>query len=646
MNTQTTHTSRVTFSAIWDTADKFLRNVVEEEEYGDYIIPFAVLRRLECQLTESKPKVLNFLATTNLPSHFYENAVKAQFGMPFFNASPLDLSMIASVDDHVQESLAEYLDGFSESVADIWEAFDFKNKIAVLQRQNRLLQVVKHFAALDMHPDRLTDTAMGDIFEDLMYRAFSKRGKGAGAFYTPRDAIKLMVDVLFASDDKGMTDPHAVRSIYDPTAGTGGMLLVARNTLKKMNPDIDVDLNGQELMDTAYAIGKADLLIQGGRPDSIVQGNTLREDLFAGRSFDYILSNPPYGTDWSADYSEVLAQSKTHGSRFSHGLPPKSDGQMLFLAHVASKLTPAGANGAGGRGGVVMNGSPLFTGGPGSGADRIRAWLLHEDLVDAIIALPTSMFYGTSISTYIWILDTNKEPRREGLIQLIDASNEWSPMRKGMGDKRREMTTADRQVVLDAYTAFEESQISKIVTADDLGYRDVPVYSIRHLATLVTPETIEVAMNHGSAVQGHREVIAEMANMPWNDLPTELKASAKRHGLKMPLGLLDQITTALAVDNPDAPPAVDRKGKSVLAEGSKMAERIPLSENIEEHMQREVLPFAPDVQWDENVAKVGYEIPFTRLFYVPESVRPLEEIDFEVAEVMADLAQRFQAVKR
>lgn len=645
MNAKTAHTSRVTTSAIWDTADKYLRNVVEEEEYGDYIIPFAVLRRLECQLADTKPQVMKFLAATKLPQHFHENVIKAQFGVPFFNDSPLDLTVIASVDDHVEESLSEYIDGFSESVSDLWGAFKFKEKISVLVRQNRLLQVVKHFASLDMHPDSLTDTAMGDIFEDIMYRAFSKRGKGAGAFYTPRDAIRLMVDVLFCSDDEGLADPHAVRSIYDPTAGTGGMLLVARNALKAMNPNIDVDLNGQELMDTAYAIGKADLLIQGGRPESIVQGNTLREDLFAGRTFDYILSNPPYGSDWSADYPEVLQQSNAPDSRFSHGLPAKSDGQMLFLAHVASKLTPAGPGGAGGRGGVVMNGSPLFTGGPGSGPDQIRAWLLdEEDIVDAIIALPTQMFYGTGIATYVWILDTNKEPRRKGYIQLIDGSDQWSPMRRSMGDKRREMSNANRDVILEAYNAFEDSDISKIVTAKDLGYRDVPVYRTRHLNTSVTPQTIEAAMAHGSAVEGHRKVVTEMANVPWNDLPAELKTAAKRYGVKIPLGLLDHITSALAVDDPHAPPAIDRKGNPVLAEGGKMVERVRLSEDVTGHMERMVLPFAPDVKWDEDAAKIGYEIPFTRLFYVPRKVRPLEEIDAEVARVMADLAKRFQAV--
>jgi type I restriction enzyme M protein len=645
MTPQEQNTSRVTQDAVWGAADKYLRNVVEPEEYGDYILPFVVLRRLECLLDETKPQVLEFLPTTNFTGENLDRVIKAKFGLSFYNSSTFDLPTIAATDDHVLESLSAYLDGFSESVNDIWDAFEFEAKAATLQKANRLWGVVKHFATMDMHPDSLTDTAMGDLFEDIMYRAFNTKGKGAGAFYTPRDAIRLMVDVLFCSDDDGLSGPAPTRSIYDPTAGTGGMLLVAARALQDLNPNIDVGLYGQELMDSAYAIGKADLLIQGGRPDSIRQGNTLTDDLFPGETFDYVLSNPPYGSDWSADYDEVLKEAGTPGSRFSHGLPPRSDGQMLFLSHVVSKLAPRGEGGKGGRAGVVMNGSPLFTGGPGSGPDQIRAWLLNEDLVDAIIALPTNMFYGTGISTYIWILDTHKEERREGRVQLIDASAQWTSMRKGMGDKRREMTEADREVVLRAYSAFEDSEISKIVTADDLGYRDVPVYRPRHLTTSVTEKTVNTALIHSAATEAHRPVIEAMAGVAWNALPTALKAAAKKAGVKMPIGLLDAITTALGVDDPEAPVAVDRKGKPVVADGGKMVERIPLSEDVTEHMESDVLPFAPDAMWDEDAAKEGYEIPFTRLFYKPASVRPLEEIDADIAGLMTQLGKKFQEVR-
>ncbi|MGN7227391.1 type I restriction-modification system subunit M [Dietzia maris] len=637
--------ARLSQASVWDTADKFLRNVVDPEDYGEYILPFLILRRLECLLADTKDEVVELAESGKYSGEMLNMAVHAKFGLGYYNTSRFDMETIGRTDDHVQESLLEYLDGFSEHIADIWEAFDFRTKIGFLQRNNRLWQVVRHFAALDLHPDSLPDVAMGDLFEDIMYRAFTTKGKGAGAFYTPRDAIRLMVDVLFASDDDGLTGKAPARSVYDPTAGTGGMLLVAQRALEEMNPNIDVSLYGQEMMDWAYAIGKADLLIQGGRPESIKQGDTLRVDRYEGETFDYVLSNPPFGVDWSVSKAEVMRQSEVPGSRFSHGLPAVSDGQMLFLSHVASKMAPKGPNGAGGRAAIVSNGSPLFTGKAGSGPDKIRDWLLTSDLVDAIIALPEKMFYGTGISTYVWILDNNKEPHRQGKIQLINAADKWTAMRKGMGDKTREMSESDRAAVLEIYTALENSEHSKIVTADDLGYRDVPVVKQKHYATKVTPEGVEEALSHSAATEGHRSIIAKLDGVVWNNLPTLLKTRAKAAGVKMPTGLIDAIMNAVAHDDPEAPAAVSRNGKPVLVDGFSMTERIPLTEDVDEHMRREVLPFAPDVTWDTAASKVGYEIPFTRLFYTPEPVRPLDEIDADIARVMASLEAKFKAVR-
>lgn len=642
---QDVNTARVMQAAIWATADKYLRGVVEEEDYGDFILPFAVLRRLECILDPTKADVLAFLADSKLTGHMMDLAVRAKFGLHFYNSSAFDLTKIAATDDNVLASLDAYVASFSESVRDIWDSFKFLDRAATLDRAGRLWAVCKHFAGLDMHPDNLNDTAMGDIFEDIMYRAFSTKGKGAGAFYTPRDAIRLMVDLLFDSDDEGLRGSHPTRSIYDPTAGTGGMLLVASRALTEMNPSIDVGLYGQELMDAAYAIGKADLLIQGGRPDAIRQGNTLLRDEYAGQTFDYVLSNPPFGSDWSVDQKAVKEQAKAAGTRFSHGLPATSDGQMLFLCHCASKLTPAGPDGKGGRAAVVSNGSPLFTGGPGSGPDSIRAWLITSDLVDAVIALPTSMFYGTGIATYVWLLDTNKEPKRKGKIQLIDATSLWHPMGKALGDKRREMTHEDRKTVLDAYTAFTDSDISKIVTADDLGYRDVPVQRARHLGVSVTNDALATMRAHPAWTDALEPLVRALGGTRWNDLPTLLTDGAKKLRAKMPAGLLDTITAAVAVDDPDAPPAIDRKGNTVLADGSKLTERIPIAEDVTEHMERDVLPFAHDAVWDENAGKVGYEIPFTRLFYRPAQMRSLAEIDADVAAVMRSLGEKFKAVQ-
>lgn len=624
---------------VWDTADKFLRNVVEPQEYGDYILPFTVLRRLECLLEETKSEVCEHVATiSNLPPHLIDIDVKNKFGLSFYNVSNLDLAKIASVDDNVDKSLLSYVAGFSQNVADIWTAFDFPKLVAKLAAANRLHAVVKHFSTLPLGSTNVENSAMGDIFEDVMYRAFDKKGKAAGAFYTPRDAIKLMVDVLFSADEDSLAGENTLRSIYDPTAGSGGMLLVAHNALKELNPDIKVTVYGQELMDAAYALGKADLLIQGGRPESIRQGDTLVTDLHDDQTFDYVLSNPPFGGDWEVEAKEVREQAKTPGSRFSHGLPSKSDGQMLFLCHCASKLSPTG-----GRAAVVSNASPLFN--SDSGPNSIRQWLFDEDLIDAIIALPTQMFYGTAIATYVWILDNNKPAARQGKIQLIDASDLWEPMRRPLGDKRRQMSTSNRSTVVEAYESFTDSGISRVLTPEDFMFRDVPVYKQARLVTRYSEEAIDTLRGRRDFSDAFIQILKDFDGIPWNLIPKRLPIMAKAAGLKTPVGLIDAVMAAMAVPDETAPPSVDRKGHPVLADGWKITERVPMSEDLEEHMAREVLPFAPEARWDESKAKHGNEIPFTRIFYVPEEPRPLAEIDADVQRIMGELAEMFQEVK-
>ncbi|MDR7375275.1 type I restriction enzyme M protein [Kocuria rhizophila] len=636
---------RTTARIVWDTADKYLRNVVDEEDYGDYILPFTVLRRLECMLASSKDEVIKYVdAFAGMPQHLIDIAVKDRFGLGFYNVSPLDLATIASVDDNVDKSLKSYIDGFSNNIADIWVSFDFNRRAKVLADANRLHAVVKHFSTLPLGPKELSDTGMGDIFEDVMYRAFNKKGKAAGNFYTPRDAIKLMVDVLIANDDDTLAGESAARSIYDPTAGSGGMLLIAQDALRRMNAKIDVTLYGQELMPSAFALGKADLLIQGGRPDAIKQGNTLVEDLYEGQTFDYVLSNPPFGIDWEVEEKSVREQAKTPGSRFSHGLPSISDGQMLFLAHCASKLSPAGKNGQGGRAAVVSNAAPLFNGDKGPTA--IREWLLDEDLIDAIIALPPSMFYGTGIPTYVWILDTKKDSERVGRIQLIDGSDQWTLLRRPMGEKRREMSSTDRDPVLEAYKAFDlaDPEISRVMTPDDFRFRDVPVYKQARLAVRFSVEAVEALRERKDFTEGHVAVLESLDGTSWNALPKAFSQAAKAAGLKAPLGLVDAVMKALAFPDDSAPPAVDRKGNAVTSSGWKITERVPHSEDLAEHMAREVLPFSPDAKWDESKAKHGNEIPFTRIFYTPRAPRPLDEIDSEVQGLMGELAAMFKLV--
>jgi type I restriction enzyme M protein len=607
---------KTTARVVWDTADKYLRNIVDEEDYGDYILPFTVLRRLECMLADSKDDVIKYvIELAGMPQHLIDIAVKDQFGLGFYNVSPLDLATIASVDE-------------------------------ILADANRLHAVVKHFSTLDLSPTSLSDTSMGDVFEDVMYRAFNKKGKAAGNFYTPRDAIRLMVDVLIGDDDDTIASDHAARSVYDPTAGSGGMLLIAREALKRTNERVDVTLYGQELMPSAFALGKADLLIQGGRPDAIKKGNTLVEDLYEGQTFDYVLSNPPFGIDWEVEEESVRKQAKAEGSRFSHGLPGTSDGQMLFLAHCASKLSPADENGRGGRAAVVSNQSPLFN--SDNGPNAIRQWLLEEDLIDSIIALPTSMFYGTGIATYVWILDANKDPERKYKIQLVDGSGQWESLRKPMGDKRREMSRDHRAKLLEAYKAFEyaDPTISRIMTPEDFMFRDVPVYKRARFATRFSDEAVEALRARRDFTEGHTAVLRSLDGTAWNDLPKAFPLAAKAVGLKAPAGLVDAIMKAMAAADDSAPLAVDRKGKPVIVPGWKITERVPLSEDLDEHMAREVLPYAPGAYWDASKAKHGTDIPFTRIFYVPEEPRALSEIDSDVELLMGELSESFMAVRR
>ena len=623
---------------VWGTADKFLRNVVEPQEYGDYILPFTVLRRLECLLEDTKDDVIEFVeARSGMPPFLIDIAVNDRFGLSFYNVSPLNLAHIASVDDNVDKALLSYVNGFSHNIADIWTAFEFPKLVEKLSAANRLLAVVKHFSTLSLGSTSVEDSMMGDIFEDVMYRAFDKKGKAAGAFYTPRDAIKLMVDVLFAADAESLVGEDVLRSIYDPTAGSGGMLLVAQEALRQLNPGVKVTVYGQEMMPSAYALGKADLLIQGGRPDSILKGNTLLEDLHADKTFDYVLSNPPFGLDWEVEQTSVQEQAKVPGSRFSHGLPSKSDGQMLFLCHCASKLSPSG-----GRAAVVSNASPLFN--SDTGPNSIRQWLFDEDLVDAIIALPTQMFYGTDIATYVWILDNDKPLKRRGKIQLLDASSLWEPMRKGMGDKRREMSEANRVAVVDAYQRFENSEISRVLTPQDFMFRDVPVFKQARLATRYSDEALDALRGRRDFSEPLLRVMQSLNGMPWNELPDRIRTAAQAEGVKVRVGLIDAIMKAMGVPDENEPLAVDRRGTPVLADGWKIVERVPVARDVDEHMALEVRPFASDITWSIAKAKEGNEIPFTRIFYVPAEPRSLSEIDDDMQRIMRDLGIMLQEV--
>ena len=561
-------------SFIWSVAD-LLRGDYKQSEYGKVILPFTVLRRLDCVLEATKPAVLAELALREKaginPEPFLLRASKQLF----FNTSPLDLKKLMGDQDHIGENLRAYLQAFSPEVRDIFESFEFHTLIDKLAKSGLLYLVTEKFANIDLHPDAVSNEAMGTVFEELIRKFAELSNETAGEHFTPREVIRLMVNLLFIEDDQALIKPGVVRSLYDPTAGTGGMLSVAEEHLTSLNPDARLVMYGQELNPESYAICKADMLIKGQNIANIIFGNTLSADGLYGKHFDYMLSNPPFGVEWKKIEKEIRKEAEQMGfnGRFGPGLPRVSDGSLLFLLHLVSKMRPAVDGGS--RFGIVLNGSPLFTGGAGSGESEIRRYMLENDLVEAIIGLPTDMFYNTGISTYVWIVSNRKPAARRGKLQLIDASSFWQKMRKSLGSKRKELSPEHIDEITRLFGQFEEASIevdgapvpiSRIFKNEDFGYRTITV---------------------------ERPTRDESGNIV---LATKGKA----------------------------------KDKPVPDSSLRDTENVPLCEDVDTYFKCEVLPHAPDAWIDSDKTKVGYEIPFNRHFYVFKPPRPLAEIDAEL----------------
>ena len=419
---------------IWSVAD-LLRGDYKQSEYGKVILPFTVLRRLDCVLESTKDAVLAEYAAKQKAEINPEPFLLRKAGQSFYNISPMDMKKLMGDQDHIKENLFSYIQGFSPAVRDIFERFDFYTQIDRLAKSGLLYQVAERFANVDLHPDKVSNSQMGLVFEELIRKFAEISNETAGEHFTPREVIRLMVNLLFIEDDDVLAKPGVVRTIYDPTAGTGGMLSVAGEYLEEHNPEARLTMFGQELNDESYAICKADMLIKGQDVANIIAGNTFSDDGHPHKKFDYMLSNPPFGVEWKKVEKEIRKEHENQGfnGRFGPGLPRVSDGSLLFLLHLISKMRPAHDGGS--RFGIVLNGSPLFTGAAGSGESEIRRYVLENDLVEAIIGLPTDMFYNTGISTYVWILSNRKPEHRKGTVQLIDASGFWQKMRKSSGIK-------------------------------------------------------------------------------------------------------------------------------------------------------------------------------------------------------------------
>jgi type I restriction enzyme M protein len=556
---------------IWSVAD-LLRGDYKQSEYGRVILPFTVLRRLDCVLEPTKAAVLKEHAGRKNQKGAEAFLLKAS-KQSFYNTAKLDLKKLTGAPDDIKPNLYAYLRGFSPNVVDIFEHFEFDTHVERLAKAGLLYQVTEKFAQVDLHPDSVDNHKMGLVFEELIRKFAELSNETAGEHFTPRDVIRLMVSLLFTEDDDALSDKAVVRTIYDPTAGTGGMLSIAGEYLLEHNPKARLRMLGQELNPESYAICKADMLIKGQDASNIVFGNTLSEDGHPGQHFDYMLSNPPFGVEWKKVEKEVRREHETQGfnGRFGPGLPRVSDGSMLFLLHLISKMRPAAKGGA--RFGIVLNGSPLFTGGAGSGESEIRRHVLENDLLEAIIGLPTDMFYNTGISTYIWVVCNRKPEHRKGQVQLIDASGMWQKMRKSLGSKRKELSDAHIEEITRLFGGFEEAKqdgkpISRIFKNSDFGCRTITV------------------------------------ERPTRDESGNVLLAAKGKA----------------------------KGKPVPNAELRDTENVPLDEDVEAYFKREVLPHAPDAWIDHERTKVGYEIPFNRHFYVFTPARPLEVIDAELKQ--------------
>ena len=591
-------------SLIWSVAD-LLRGDFKQSEYGRVILPFTVLRRLDCVLEKTKPAVLAEFASKQAAGIAYQPFVRRKAGYDFFNISPLDLGLVIGDQDNIRANLDSYIQGFAPDVRAIFEHFDFAATVERLHKAKLLYQVTEKFARMDLHPDAVDNVQMGLVFEELIRKFAEISNETAGEHFTPREVIRLMVNLLFIEDNDALTLPGIVRALYDPTAGTGGMLSVAAEYLFELNPKARLTVFGQELNAESYAICKADMLIRGQDISNIVLGNTLSDDGLLGKLFDYMLSNPPFGVEWKKIEQAIRDEFEKHGhgGRFGPGLPRVSDGSLLFLLHLLSKMRPAAQGGS--RIGIVLNGSPLFTGGAGSGESEIRRYVLENDLVEAIVALPTDMFYNTGISTYVWILSNRKVDDRKGLVQLIDASSCWQKMRKSLGSKRKEMSD---QHIADVTRMFGEfAEVNQVIVLDAAGK--------------------EVS----------RAVLMEGATLPTAPAGGKLK--------KRPISKIFRNEAfgyqTITVERP----LRDAAGKVVLGEKGKLkgkpqpdsslrdTENVPLAEDTLAYFKREVLPHAPDAWIDHEKTKTGYEIPFNRHFYVFEPPRELAEIDADLKKV-------------
>jgi len=691
-----------TAAFLWSVAD-LLRGDFRQSQYGRIILPFTLLRRLECVLENTKPSVLTmYESVKDKPIEAQDKILTHAAKLSFYNTSKMDLNKLGETG--VAQNLESYVQSFSPNAREIFEHFDFFNTIDKLEEADLLYKVAKRFATTDLHPDVVDNYNMGLVFEELIRRFAESSNDTAGEHFTPRDIVRLTTSLVFCNDDELLTQSGLVRSIYDPTAGTGGFLSSGMEYVHELNDKAALSAFGQELNPESYAICKADMLIKGQKVDNIKLGNTLSDDQLPADKFDYMLSNPPFGVDWKKVQKKINDEHKEKGfeGRFGAGLPRVSDGSLLFLMHLISKMRSHNKDqNTGSRIGIILNGSPLFTGGAGSGESEIRRYVLENDLLEAIIALPTDMFYNTGIATYVWILSNNKSAQRKGKVQLINASKErakkggrgrsgggevegndenifYQAMRKSLGSKRKELTEDSIETIVKTYGQFEANDFSKIFDYQDFGYRRITVERPLKLAFYPRDiskvkalcadkawykidkdlqQSILESLATFSEGNGEEKILSRSSfQKQLNQHVGRASARQKQSIQKISAAQFKLIAKHLAQQDETAETCLfesgKQKGQPEPNPELRDNENIPLKQSVQEYFKREVLPHVPDAWIDETkvdskdgeVGIVGYEIPFNRHFYVYQPPRALEAIDADLDAVSADIMKLLQEV--
>jgi len=659
-------------SFIWSVAD-LLRGDYKQSEYGRVILPLVVLRRLDCVLAPTKSDVL--FRSARLPAGLenVEPVLKKAAGHEFYNVSKFDLPRLLDDPNNVGENLKGYIAGFSPAARDVLHRFGFDVQIDRLEKSGLLYLVVSRFCDIDLHPDVVSNTEMGYIYEELVRRFSEQSNETAGEHFTPREVIRLMVNLLFVNDEEALARPGVIRTLYDPACGTGGMLAVAEEYLRQLNPAGELRVFGQELNDETYAVCRSDMMLKSHDAENIYPGNSFTHDGLPARTFDYMLANPPFGVEWKKVADHIKAEHETQGfsGRFGAGLPRINDGSLLFLQHMLSKMKPTSQGGS--RLAIVFNGSPLFTGGAGSGESEIRRWIIENDWLEAVVALPDQLFYNTGIFTYFWVLTNRKTPERRGKVQLVDARDFWTKMRRSLGEKRKQISPEQITEITHLYAGFTEGERVKIFPNEALGYQRITVERPLRLRWDVSAETL-LRVREATPVAKLEDSAREKLLAALSDLESQSFASAEAllEAIAVPLADLGRgrrpvekaILEAVAVRDPGAPPVTDKKGKPEPDPELRDHENLPLPavpvrfepdpsqrlasteyrDAVEAHVRAEVLPFVADSWVDHTKTRIGYEVPLIRHFYRYVAPRPLEEIDAEIKALEAKIQSLLREV--